>query len=63
MSTLVLVGDSVFDNASYVNGPDVRAQIETKMPDDWAVSLLAVDGSTSSMFRTNWNSCRTMHRY
>ena len=26
MSTLVLVGDSVFDNAAYVNGPDVRAQ-------------------------------------
>ncbi len=45
MSTLVLVGDSVFDNAAYVNGPDVRDQIETKMPDDWAVSLLAVDGS------------------
>ena len=45
MSTLVLVGDSVFDNASFVNGPDVRAQVETKMPDDWAVSLLAVDGS------------------
>ena len=43
MSTLVLVGDSVFDNASYVNGPDVRAQVETKMPDDWAVSLLAID--------------------
>jgi hypothetical protein len=35
----------VFDNAAYVNGPDVRAQVETKMPDDWAVSLLAVDGS------------------
>ena len=45
MSTLVLVGDSVFDNAAYVNGPDVRDQVETKMPDDWAVSLLAVDGS------------------
>ena len=45
MSTLVLVGDSVFDNAAYVTGPDVRAQVETKMPDDWAVSLLAVDGS------------------
>ena len=45
MSTLVLVGDSVFDNAAYVNGPDVRAQVETEMPDDWAVSLLAVDGS------------------
>ena len=45
MSTLVLVGDSVFDNAAYVNGPDVRDQVETKVLDDWAVSLLAVDGS------------------
>ena len=45
MSTLVLVGDSVFDNAAYVNGPDVSDQVEAKMPDDWAVSLLAVDGS------------------
>ena len=44
MSNLVLVGDSVFDNAAYVNGPDVRAQVETKLPDDWTVSLLAVDG-------------------
>ena len=44
MSHLVLVGDSVFDNAAYVNGPDVRAQVETKLPDDWTVSLLAVDG-------------------
>jgi len=37
MSTLVLVGDSIFANAAYVNGPDVRAQVETKMPEDWAV--------------------------
>ena len=35
----------MFDNAAYVNGPDVRAQVGTKMPDDWAVSLRAVDGS------------------
>ncbi|MDA1129659.1 MAG: SGNH/GDSL hydrolase family protein [Chloroflexi bacterium] len=45
MRNLVLVGDSIFDNAAYVDGPDVRAQVETKMPDDWTVSLLAVDGS------------------
>jgi len=44
MSNLVLAGDSIFDNAAYVDGPDVRAQIETKMPNDWSVSLLAVDG-------------------
>ena len=45
MSRLVLVGDSVFDNAAYVTGPDVRTQVETKMPAGWSVSLLAVDGS------------------
>ena len=45
MSHLILVGDSVFDNAAYVDGPDVRAQVETNMPCDWTVSLLAVDGA------------------
>ena len=45
MSRLVLVGDSVFDNAAYVTGPDVRTQVETKIPAGWSVSLLAVDGS------------------
>lgn len=44
MSNLVLAGDSIFDNAAYVDGPDVRAQVETKMPNDWSVTLLAVDG-------------------
>ena len=45
MSSLVLVGDSVFDNAPYVTGPDVRDQVDTKLPTDWSVTLLAVDGS------------------
>ena len=45
MNHLVLAGDSVFDNAAYVSGPDVREQVETAMPEDWAVSLLAVDGA------------------
>ena len=45
MNHLILAGDSVFDNAAYVDGPDVRTQVETDMPSDWTVSLLAVDGA------------------
>lgn len=45
MSHLILAGDSVFDNAAYVDGPDVRAQVETKISSDWTVSLVAVDGA------------------
>ena len=54
MSNLVLVGDSVFDNAAYVNGSDVRDQVETKLPDDWTVSLLAVDGCYTSTAANIW---------
>ena len=45
MSHVVLVGDSVFDNAAYVTGPDVGTLVEKAMPTDWNVSILAVDGS------------------
>lgn len=45
MPHVVLLGDSVFDNAAYVQGgPDVRAQLQAHLPDDWQVSLVAVDG-------------------
>ena len=44
MSRVILVGDSVFDNAAYVTGPDVATLVERAMPVDWSVSLLAVDG-------------------
>ena len=44
-SRVVLVGDSVFDNAAYVTGPDVRTLVEIKLPAGWSVFLLAVDGS------------------
>ena len=55
MDRVVLVGDSVFDNAAYVNGPDVLAQVETKLRADWAVSLLAVDGSLINDVPTQLN--------
>jgi hypothetical protein len=46
MNHLVLLGDSVFDNAAYVErGQDVLAQLRARLPRDWRASLLAVDGS------------------
>ena len=46
MKHIVLLGDSVFDNASYVKGgPDVIRQLQTKLPDGWRATLCAVDGS------------------
>lgn len=47
MNHIVLLGDSVFDNAAYVGaGLDVRSQLQRKLPADWNVTLLAKDGST-----------------
>jgi hypothetical protein len=43
---VVLLGDSVFDNAAYLAGrADVVNQLERRLPAGWAASLLAVDGS------------------
>jgi hypothetical protein len=41
---IILLGDSIFDNASYVPGePPVIEQLRTELP-DWQATLLAVDG-------------------
>lgn len=46
MPHVVLLGDSVFDNASYVGGgPDVVQQLRAVLPAGWQASLLAVDGN------------------
>ena len=43
---VVLLGDSVFDNAAYIEGgPDVVTQLAKRMPAGWRASLLAADGS------------------
>ena len=48
MPHLVLLGDSIFDNAHYTSGgPDVASQVRRLLPSAWDVSLLAVDGSTT----------------
>lgn len=46
MSHIVLLGDSIFDNASYVqDGPDIIAQLRMKLPETWTATLNAVDGN------------------
>jgi len=46
MTHIVLLGDSIFDNASYVKGgPDVIRQLQAKLPEGWNATLCAVDGS------------------
>jgi hypothetical protein len=43
---IVLLGDSIFDNKSYVgNSPDVVSHIRRIIPKDWTATLCAVDGS------------------
>jgi hypothetical protein len=46
MKHILLLGDSVFDNAAYVaGGPDVIEQVRERLPAGWRATLRAVDGS------------------
>jgi hypothetical protein len=46
MPHLVLLGDSIFDNAAYTDGgPDVVTQLRGLLPEGWRATLAAVDGS------------------
>lgn len=46
MGHVVLLGDSVFDNARYVHGkPPVIEQVRRRLPQGWKASLLARDGN------------------
>jgi lysophospholipase L1-like esterase len=45
---LVLLGDSIFDNAAYVgNAPDVIRQVRRRLPEGSKATLRALDGSTT----------------
>lgn len=47
MPRVVLLGDSVFDNAAYVlGGPDVATQLRRLLPATWKVTLLALDAAS-----------------
>lgn len=44
---MVLLGDSVFDNAAYTGGgPSVSKQLAQQLP-DWRTSMVALDGATT----------------
>ncbi len=46
MNHIVLLGDSIFDNAAYVKGGlDVIAHLQQLISHEWKVSLRAIDGS------------------
>ena len=46
MPHVVLLGDSIFDNESYVpGGPPVIEQLRRRLQRDWRATLLAVDGA------------------
>ena len=53
MPHLVLMGDSVFDNAAYVRGgPDVVRQARDRLgPQGWQATLVAVDGAVTEGVR------------
>jgi hypothetical protein len=49
MNHVVLLGDSIFDNAAYVGGgPAVITQLQQRLPQGWKATLLAVDGSITT---------------
>jgi hypothetical protein len=49
---VVLLGDSVFDNAAYVaGGHDVVTQLRRSLPTGWQATLSAVDGATAADVR------------
>ena len=46
---IVLIGDSIFDNAGYVDdGDSVIDQLHRKLPDGVKATLLAVDGDVTN---------------
>jgi hypothetical protein len=48
MGHVILLGDSIFDNASYVpDRPAVIEQLRKRLPPGWQATLLAVDGHTT----------------
>ena len=52
MSHIVLLGDSIFDNAAYTQGgPDVVSQLRGLLPAGWRATLCALDGATTRGLR------------
>lgn len=48
MGHVVLLGDSILDNAAYVNGGDsIASQLRARLSREWQVTLLAQDGAVA----------------
>jgi lysophospholipase L1-like esterase len=53
MKQVVLLGDSIFDNKTYVGvGPDVIVQVGEALPSGWSATLAAVDGAITADVKT-----------
>lgn len=53
MPHVVLLGDSIFDNAAYTRGdPDVVSHLRMLLPGGWSASLRAEDGATTAGLRS-----------
>jgi len=49
MPRVILLGDSIFDNAAYVaGGPAVVQQLQAGLPVGWEAILRAVDGAVTT---------------
>src|SRR5438067_13246154 len=49
MPHLVLIGDSILDNARYTSGqPDVISHARKLIPAGWRATLLAIDGASTN---------------
>jgi GDSL-like Lipase/Acylhydrolase family len=49
MNHVVLLGDSILDNAAYVaDGPPIITQVQERLPIGWKATLLAFDGSITT---------------
>ena len=49
MGHVVLLGDSIFDNQTYIaaDEPAVITQLQARLPEGWQATLIAVDGSVT----------------
>jgi hypothetical protein len=58
MAHVVLLGDSIFDNAVYVPGkPPVIEQLRAALPAGWSATLLAVDGHVTEDVARQFAGC------
>ena len=60
---VVLLGDSIFDNASYVaGGPDVVTHLRSVLPPGWRATLAAVDGDVTTGVGRQLRGCHRTRR-